>query len=292
MTHRPLFAAAAGAALLAASPAFAQEPASPPEPTLPQDEEGRPDDPNSLTIGVGGAYVPSYEGSDDYVFTPIGIVFGKVGGFGFATRGTALTLDLIPDKADAPFSFDLGPVANLRLDRNNRIKDARVRALGEIDKAIELGGYAGITKNGLLHEYDSLAVRLMYQKDVSDTHDSSILTPSIDYSTPVTTRTYLTFGVAAERVGDGFARTYYSVTPAGSLASGLPVFNADGGWKSLRFSLFAAQVLTGDLRDPGLSLFGGVAYSKLRGHFKRSPIVAIAGDADQYFATLGLSYTF
>jgi outer membrane scaffolding protein for murein synthesis (MipA/OmpV family) len=28
------------------------------------------------------------------------------------------------------------------------------------------------------------------------------------------------------------------------------------------------------------------------GDFKRSPIVSIAGDADQYFAALGLSYTF
>jgi len=294
VTSKPLFAAAAAAslALLAAAPAFAQEAAAPPEPTLPDDEEGRPDDRNSLTIGIGGAYVPSYEGSDDYILTPIGIIFGKIGGFGFATRGTALTIDLIPDDPNAGFSFDLGPVANLRLDRTSRIKDAQVRALGELDTAIEVGGYAGITKNGLLHEYDSLGVRLTYQKDVSDTHDSSILTPSIDYSTPLSTRTYLTLGASMERVGNGFARTYYSVTPAGALASGLPVYNADGGWKNMRFTLFAAQVLTGDLRDPGLSLFGGLGYSKLRGDFKRSPIVAIAGDKDQYLATMGLSYTF
>ncbi len=293
MTPTPLFAAAAASlALLAAAPAFAQEAAAPPEPTLPQDEEGRPNDRNSLTIGIGGAYVPSYEGSDDYILTPIGIIFGKVAGFGFATRGTALTIDLIPDDPDAGFSFDLGPVANLRLDRTSRIKDAQVRALGELDTAIELGGYAGITKNGLLHEFDSLGFRLTYQKDVSDTHDSSILTPSIDYSTPLSTRTYLTLGASMERVGDGFARTYYSVTPAGALASGLPVYNAEGGWKNMRFTLFAAQVLTGDLRDPGLSLFGGLGYSKLRGDFKRSPIVALAGDKDQYLATLGLSYTF
>jgi len=287
VTHNVLKAAAFGLSLLAAAPALAQEPAPP------QDkEQGLPDDPNSLTIGIGGAYVPSYEGSDDYILTPIGIVFGKVGGFGFATRGTALTFDLIPDKANAPFSFDIGPIANIRLDRNNRIKDAQVRALGEIDTAIELGGYAGITKNGVLHQYDSLGVRLTYQKDVSNTHDSSILTPSIDYSTPLSERTYLTFGASMERVGDGFARTYYGVTPAGSLASGLPVYTPDGGWKNLRFSLFAAQTITGTLRAPALSLFGGVSYSKLRGDFKRSPVVAIAGDKNQYFATLGLSYTF
>src|SRR6185436_2628358 len=41
--------------LCLAAPAFAQDVA-----------EGMPDDPHSLTIGVGGGYVPSYEGSDDY----------------------------------------------------------------------------------------------------------------------------------------------------------------------------------------------------------------------------------
>ncbi|HEX8448059.1 MAG TPA: MipA/OmpV family protein, partial [Allosphingosinicella sp.] len=83
--------------LMAAAPASAQD-----------EEQGRPDDRNSLTVGLGGAYLPSYEGSDDYILTPAGLAFGKVAGFGFATRGTALYLDLIPDKADAPFSFDFG----------------------------------------------------------------------------------------------------------------------------------------------------------------------------------------
>ncbi|MEA3035143.1 MAG: MipA family protein, partial [Sphingomonadales bacterium] len=72
------------------------------------------DRPNSLTVGVGGAYLPSYEGSDDYQWVPIGLALGKVGGFGFATRGTTLTLDLIRDAPGAPVTFEFGPAANLR----------------------------------------------------------------------------------------------------------------------------------------------------------------------------------
>ncbi|MFL6846241.1 MAG: MipA/OmpV family protein [Allosphingosinicella sp.] len=267
--------------LLAAAPALAQD-----------DEKALPDDPNSLTVGVGAGYVPSYEGSDDYEFTPIGVIFGKVSGFSFASRGTGISLDLIRDKAGAPFSFEFGPVANVRLDRTRRIKDPQVRALGEIDTAIELGAVVGVKKNGLLNPYDSLGFRLTWQKDVTNTHDSTILTPAIEYATPLSTRTYATLGVQMERVGDGYARTYFSVTPAGALASGLPVYNADGGWKNWRASLFLAQTLTGDLRHPGLSLFGGVSYSRLKGDFARSPIVAIAGDRDQYLALAGLSYSF
>lgn len=274
-------AAAVALPLLAAAPAFAQD-----------DEEGWPDDPNSLTLGVGGAYVPSYEGSDDYEFTPIALAFGKVAGFSFSTRGSGLAIDLIRDPADAPVSFELGPVAHVRFDRTSRIKDTRVRALGELDRAFELGAVAGIKKNGLLHKYDSLGVRLTWQTDVSDTHESSILTPAIEYQTPLSPRTLASISVQAERVGDGYARTYFSVTPAGALASGLPAFNADGGWKNWRVALFLGQSLTGDLRHPKLSLFGGISYSRLLGDFARSPIVRVAGDRDQYFATLGLAYSF
>ena len=268
--------------LLAASPALAQDSA----------EEGWPDDPNSLTIGLGGAYIPSYEGSDDYILTPIGLAFGKVAGFGFATRGTALYVDLIPDKPDAPVAFDFGPLANVRMDRANRIKDPRVRALGELDTAIELGAWAGLRKNGVLHKYDSIGVRVAWQKDVTDTHDSSVVTPAIEYSSPLSTRTLASFSLQAEHVGNGYARTYFSVTPAGALASGLPAYSADGGWKSWRATLLLGQALTGDLRNPKLSMFGGVGYSRLLGDFARSPIVRVAGDRDQYFATLGLAYTF
>jgi len=274
-------AAACAVPLFLAAPAFAQD-----------GGETYQDRPYSLTIGAGGAYVPSYEGSDDYELTPVGLLYGKVAGFGFATRGTTLTVDLIRDAKDAPVSFEFGPAANIRFDRSSRIKDPVVRALGKIDRAFEVGAYGGIAKNGVLNQYDSLAVHLTWLRDVSDTHDSTILSPSVDYSTPLSTRTYAVLSVGSDHVGRGYAQTYFSVTPAGSLVSGLPIYTADRGWKNVRGSLFLAQVLTGDLRDPHLSLFAGASYSRLLGDFARSPIVSIRGDRNQYLATLGLAYSF
>ena len=273
-------AAAFALPLLVASPAFAQ------------DAGPRHDDDYSLTVGAGGAYLPSYEGSDDYIATPIGVAFGKVAGFDFSTRGTSLTIDLVRDGPDAGITFGLGPVGNLRLDRTSRIKDPQVRALGEFDRAIEVGGFASIGKNGVFHDYDKLTLTVQYLTDVSDTHDSHVLTPRLTYETPLSTRTYVMLSAEADRVGDGYAGTYFGITPAGALASGLAPYGLDGGWKNMRFSLIAAQTLTGDLRDRGLSLFGGISYSRLLGDFKRSPIVADAGDADQYLVAVGLAYSF
>jgi MipA family protein len=283
--------AAALASLAIALPAAAQSGAGPPPPD-PALGGSFLDRPYSLTIGVGAAYLPSYEGSNDYVLSPAGAAFGKIDGFSFSTRGTSLSIDLIRDPKDAAVTFELGPVVNLRMDRHSRIKDPQVAALGRIGRAVELGGFVGIARRRLIDPYDSLGFRLTWQHDVSNVHRSSVWIPDIEYQTPVSLKTYVLVDAQADHVGAGYARTYFSVTPLGALASGLPVYNARAGWKDLRLSLLVGQVLVGDLRRPHLSLFAGLSYSRELGSARNSPIVAIAGRPDQWVAAGGLAYTF
>lgn len=269
----------AGALLAAAAPAHAQE--SPP-----------PDDRNTLTIGLGVGYVPSYEGSDDYRVIPAGVVRGKVGGHSFYSRGLQLYLDAIPEPPGPGLDLAIGPVVGVRLNRTTAIKDARVRALGKLDTAVEVGGFVGIGQTGVItSDYDNLSFRLSYVKDVGGAHESHVITPAIEYGTPLSRQAYVGIALSADIVGDGFADYYYDVTPAGSLASGLARYDADGGFKSWTFSLAGAHSLTGDLLG-GLGLFAVGAYTRLRGDFADSPIVSTAGSRNQWFGAVGLSYTF
>jgi MipA family protein len=270
----------AGALLLAAAPAFAQE-AGPPE----QDD-------NSLSIGVGVGYVPSYEGSDDYRVIPAGIVRGKVAGHNFYTRGLQLYFDAIPEAGGPGVDIAFGPVVGLRLNRTSSIKDAQVRALGELDTAFEVGAFAGIGQTGVItSDYDNLSFRVSYLKDVGNAHESHIITPSIEYGTPLSRQTFVGLSLSADFVGERYADYYFSVTPAGSLASGLATYDADGGFKSWSLSLGGAHSLSGDLLG-GLALFGVGSYTRLRGDFADSPIVSSAGSPNQWFGAVGLSYTF
>jgi outer membrane scaffolding protein for murein synthesis (MipA/OmpV family) len=280
MTGMKMTAGALLLSLILASPAVAQ---TDPEPV---DDGG-----DTFTIGLGGSYLPSYEGSDDYVLSGAGLVRGRVSGFNFYTRATALYLDVIREPAAAPVNIEFGPMANLRLDRTSRIKDTRVRALGEIDTAIEAGAFLGVTKNGVLHEYDFLTARLDVTHDVTDTHDSMIVTPNLEYATPLSRTVLVGASLSADHVGGGFARTYFGVTPAGAAVSGLSTYTLDGGFKNFRTTLLGTVSLSGDLRR-GWGLFAIGSYSRLLGDFKNSPIVREAGDADQFFAALGVSYTF
>lgn len=281
------------ASLLAfAAPAAAQVGAPEAPVTVPMvPTEVVDDGSDNFTIGVGAGYAPSYEGSNDYIIQPAGVVRGRVSGFNFYSRATALYVDVVREPAGSDINIEFGPMANLRLDRSSRIKDRRVKALDDIDAAIELGGFVGVTKNKVLHGYDFLTVRLDVTRDVGNAHESTVFAPNIEYATPLSTSFLIGVSASAEYVSDRFARTYYSVSPAGSAASGLAAYNADGGWKNVRGTLLATYSLSGDLRR-GPALFAVGSYSRMLGDFKRSPIVRDAGDATQFFGALGISYSF
>lgn len=277
---------------LSAAPAFAQNADTAGPPALPQSEIDTGGD--SLSIAIGVATIPGYEGSDKNRVIPGALIRGTVSGISFISRGAQLFVDVVPNKPGPTWDFQLGPVAGLNFDRTSlkAINDTRVEALGKRKTAIEVGGYTGIGKTGVItSDYDKLSVSVSYVQDINKAHKSYIITPEIDYGTPLSRKAYVGLSASAVYVGGEYANTYFSVDSAGSLASTLPVYNAGKGWKNYQATAFATYSLTGDLLH-GLSLVGGVSYSRLLGDFARSPIVSIAGDRNQWLGAVGLAYTF
>lgn len=272
----------AAIALILASPAVAQSTEQPlPDPN---------DRSNSVTIGVGAGIVPDYEGSDDYRIIPAAAIRGRVSGISFFTRSTYLYVDVI-GRGDGPLELDVGPIAGVRLNRTGKIKDDFVDALPELDTAIEVGGFAGVTYHGLTNPYDSLSFRVDVVKDVGGAHKSTLVTPTIDFGTPLSRSFYVGLSASAEWAGGGYADYYYSIDAADALASGLPVYDADGGFKSWSLGILGNYALSGDLTR-GWSIFALGRYSKLAGDFRDSPIVDLRGSSGQWFGALGVGYTF
>jgi MipA family protein len=264
--------------LLSATPAYAQE--------TPETKAA-----DSLTIGIGGASVPRFEGAADNVLIPAGAIRGSLSGITFSTAGTALYVDLIAAHDGPETKFVFGPVAHMTLNRtsNKRTRDPQIIALGKLDTAIELGGHIGVQRTGVITSvYDVLSLDLAITHDVTGTHGSMITTPSISYSTPLSKTLYVGASIAADHVGSGYARTYFGVSPAQSLASTLPIYGATKGWKDINVGLLTNISLSGDLRR-GLSLFALGNYERLLGDFARSPIVRTR---NQWFGGVGLAYTF
>lgn len=246
-----------------------------------------------VTVGVGVGYGPSYEGSDDSVVFPAPIAQGSIGGFDFGARGPGLYVDLIADSnSDSNVKFLAGPLVQARFDRNSKIKDPVVRSLGKEDVAIEVGATAGVSFSKVLNPFDTLTISGDIQWDVAKAHRGRLITPTISYTTPLSPAIFTNLSLSATHVDGDYADTYFSIDAAGSAASGLPVFQADSGWKSYGASLLAGYDLSGDGRDGGFALFGLASYSRLTGDAKRSPVTSIRGDADQWVFAAGISYTF
>jgi len=254
------------------------------------------EDSNVLTVGVGAAVIPSYEGSDDYRVIPVPQFRGKVSDFAFWTRGPSLYVDAIPNRGQ-DIDIQLGPVVGVRFDRSSlkNIKDASVRALGKRDVAVEVGGFVGIGKTGALtSDYDNLSARVAITKDVAGAHDSYVITPAIEYFAPLSTRSFVGLGVSADYVGKKYGRYYYDIDAAGSLASGLPAYSEAGngsGFKKIGVNLTGGLSLSGDLRK-GWALFALGGYSRMLGDYADSPIVSIAGSKNQWVGAVGVGYTF
>ena len=234
----------AGALVLpAAAPAAAQDAAA-----QPSVFEG-----DYLSVGVGAAYGPSYAGSDDYVVYPVPLVQGSFHGVAINPRSGGVALDFIPNPDDG-VGFNLGVAGRVRLDRAHRIKDPVVRQLGKLDTAVEVGPTAGVTIPHLLNPYDSLTLGTDILWDVAGAHKGMVVDPSIAYFTPLSRGIAASLSLSAEYADGKFADYYYSITPAGAAASGLPAFDAGSGFTKAGANLLLGFDLDGDLENGGVAL--------------------------------------
>lgn len=252
---------------------------------------------HELSIGIGGGVVPSYVGSNNYVFTPGLAIRGKVHNFSFSSRGTNLTVDLAREKPGADTDIIFGPAFNYRADRTRRISDAQVRLLGRVDAGWEVGAWMGIRQKHVFFKkgYDTVSFRTRIVREIGGGHGSTMISPSIDYGLALSPSLFVAASASADRVGKGFGRTYFNITPAGSLASGLPVYTAagqKGGWMRSSFNLVAAKSLSGGLNDKGWSFVALASIGRLHGRYKDSPIVSQAGSKRQRMFGAGIAYTF
>lgn len=253
----------------------------------PQDLAGR----DMYTLGVGAAVIADYEGSGDYRIIPAAAIRARIHGLSISTNGPYLTVDLFPQSTK--FNLDAGPIAGFRFDSRRRSDDSLVRMMVRRKTAYEVGGFVGVGFHDLIDPYDTLSFRVDVLHDIGSAHKSTVFDPHIDFSTPLSRKTYVSASIGAEFVSSKFANYYFAVTPADVIATGgaLPLYSARGGMKNWKASLLVNQSIGGDLLG-GLSVFGFGQYSRLLGDFKRAPIVSMRGNASQWTGAVGLAYTW
>ena len=290
--------------LLAALPAAAQDASPPGDEALDADQlassaqnaedpgEKNVFDGDYVILGVGAVSLPRYDGADENQIIPAAGAIGRVGGVGFRLRGPSLTTDFIPDAKGSKIGFRFGPTIRYRGGRNGKTGDPVVNLLSKRKYVLEAGAGAGVSFDEVLSQQDSLSFGVGARWDISGHGGGMSISPSASYLLPLSKGIVFGAQVSGDFVDGDYADYAYSISPADSIASGLPAYDAKGGFKELSLGAFTAFDLNGNFLDGGFAVGGGVMYSKLFGSAAKTPITRIRGDRNQWMFGAGAAYAF
>ena len=249
--------------------------------------------PDRIAVAVGAIVAPDYEGSDDYS-PALGVgALVRVQGRSITWKGTSLSVDVVPEYRDQTFKIVAGPLLDLNPGHTITPRDPVVAPTRTRKTALEGGAFVGFAKTGVLtSSYDTVSITLAAAHDLGSVHRSLIVTPSLDYTMPVSRSVMLEVSLSADVVGGRYARYYFGVDDSNNAQSGLPRYAPGGGVKSVSAGLGGVVALNGDLDGRGVLLGGVFNFERLLGAFAASPLVAQRGNANQASVAIGVGYRF
>jgi MipA family protein len=227
-----------------------------------------------VRVGAGAELRPQYPGADHDKIGPLFALSFAHGTdpFKFKAPDDSAGLALLSGS-----NFSFGPVANLVGIR----RDVDVGApVGKVPATVEVGLFAGFRPSS------SFRVRAEVLQGIGG-HKGMRSQLGFDRIWRDGDRYVFSIGPRLLIADSRYERAYFGVTPAASLASGLPTYRPGGGV----YGVAAASGLSVQL-DSRWGLFGYARYERLVGDAARSPIVRQFGSRDQLSGGIGLSYIF
>ena len=229
----------------------------------------------TVTVGSEVRVTPRWVGSDHFAILPVPL-------FDIRPLGT-------PEKFHSPRDgigvgvystefFTVGPVAELEFAR--RVKsDPALTGMGDLKLAVLAGGFVDFWPTRWLRARTELKVGVKG-------HHGFVADQAIDVVVPVDQWTFsggprMTY---ADTTANG---RYFSISTEQSAASGLPVFDAKGGIRSLGVGVQARYRWN---REWSTHAF--VEFDHLVGDAAASPLVKERGDPNQRTVGAGVTYSF
>ncbi|MEO3389032.1 MipA/OmpV family protein [Mesorhizobium sp. CAU 1741] len=236
-----------------------------------------------VTVGGFAGFAPAYEGSDEYRFVGYPLIIPKYYGDNYdALEASRVTFKGIDDVRITALRFgqlDLGPVVGYSFGRDEDDADL-LTGLGDIDGGFNVGGFAALR---LAPFYVDAAYVTQITGDTDLGHTIRIGAGWEDEITErLTGRAYLSTVYAS----DDYMDAHFSISPAQAAASvaGLPVFDAESGFKNVSLEIGGEYKLT-----ERWSVNSKLGYSRLLSDASDSPVTA---SKNQFSGGLGLTYTF
>lgn len=269
-------------ALLVATPAWAQPvpPAGPPA-------SGRPMAPEGWSIGIGVApiFSPAWQGSKDMALSVFPDLRVSYGDLLFASVPEGIGLNAINRNG-----WRAGPLVKIGFGRDEDDGGSPFQIAGGSDALIGMGNVkvAGEAGGFVEHSFgprQTWRARAEVRQGFGG-HDGLLADVSLNHRSRIG-RAIISVGPRASFASRDFMQTYFGVSSAQSLRTGLAPYRADGGLLSYGVGGTVIRPLD---RNSALTLF--TSLERLGDPAGDSPLVRERGRRTQFTLGLGYSYRF
>lgn len=233
----------------------------------------------NLRIGLGPVYGPKFEGGNNHdidVAPLISLRYRDI----VEVDNNNIRINVISSGLLNTDNFKAGPLIKLDFGRDESDAPVELLGLGNVGTAVELGAFASYATGPLRY-------RVKFRKDVASGHEGTLV--DFDISAALYRSDSMALGskISTTWANKRYARSYFGVTAAQSVTSGLAVYTPGSGIKDVTLTFGGEYRFT-----PAWAVVGNAGFSRLLGATKRSPLVRTRGSADQYSLGTFLVYTF
>ena len=231
-----------------------------------------------VTVGAQSLVTPKFEGSKTYVFSALPVF--QLSPIGFGTGGASRldfrSLDEISFSVIRAEGLEIGPSLGYRKSREES-NSPRLAGLGDVDGGLVAGGFAR-------YNFGPMYVRAGFTQQVTGSDTGYLVRLAAGARHALTPQLTIRGVTTLEFASEDHMQTYFGVTPAQSLRSGLAAFDAGAGLKSVGAMLSTEYAVTENWK-----LLASAGYTRYLNDAASSPITE---SADRFEGRLGASRSF
>ncbi len=223
-------------------------------------------------IGLGVATGPRFPGSDDTRtrVLPVLAYQWANGWFASTLGGVGVNLSSAP-------GLQFGPRLTVDFGRKED-SDSRLRGMGNVNPAAELGGFVN------LRVVDALSLQASLRAGSGEDHKGVRMDLGASYGFPLAPGLRLRLGANTTVGNQAYAQTHFGVTASQSVNSGYAVYKPKAGFQDVRASVGLNYAIA-----PRVMLSTTLTSTSLLGDAKGSPLVRKTNTVS---GQLGLAYGF